>query len=276
MQYEPTALRKLQLLELEMLKKIDAICKKLDIQYFLDSGTALGAARHQGFIPWDDDIDLGMMRDDYERFLVEAPKLLPRNYALCTPENTEGYAPLFAKVMRTDTRFITRETKDAGFGQGVFIDIFPYDAISTYSEVAREQERQCALSQKLSYLYHSGNIVVPHGGVLGMAEKVACKVAHHVVRRIASPGKLAGNFDDWAKKGASAPSESVMTFAYPIKGGFRIDWLLPLQEISFEGETFPAPGDIDSYLSRMYGDWRALPPENQRVNHAPLELVLPD
>lgn len=276
MQYEPAILRKLQLLELEMLKEIDTVCKQLGIQYFLDSGTALGAARHQGFIPWDDDVDLGMMRDDYERFLVEAPTLLPGNYRLCTPINTEGYAPLFAKVMRIDTKFATQETMDAGFEQGVFVDIFPYDALSIDLKTAQQQERQCTLSQKLSYLYHSGNIVVPHRGALGMAEKAACKAAHHVVRRVASPQKLSANFDAWAKKGALDPSEYVMPFAYPINGGFHLGWLLPFQEMDFEGEAFPVPRDIDSYLSRMYGDWRALPSEDQRINHAPLGLDLAD
>ena len=80
MQYDDRDLRKLQLLELRILKEIDRVCRELGITYFLDSGSVLGALRHGGFIPWDDDIDLGMPRADYDRFVAEAPALLGEEY----------------------------------------------------------------------------------------------------------------------------------------------------------------------------------------------------
>ena len=141
MQYDPDDLRQLQLVELEVLLAIDKLCARYDIPYFLDSGSALGAMRHGGFIPWDDDIDIGMLREDYERFVAVALDELPEGYRLLTPDVTEGYAPMWAKVMREGTKFYTRETLEAGLDQGVFVDVFPYDRLC---EDVREAQRQVA------------------------------------------------------------------------------------------------------------------------------------
>ena len=90
-------LKRLQDLELEMMLKIDEICKRHDLTYYLMGGTLIGAVRHQGFIPWDDDIDLGMPRPDYEKFLQVAPKELGEEFGILTPYDTEGYPFTFAK-----------------------------------------------------------------------------------------------------------------------------------------------------------------------------------
>ncbi len=276
MQYEGMQLKRLQAIELEMLQTIDEICKQLDIVYFLDSGTALGAARHGGFIPWDDDIDLGMMRPEYERFIQEAPSLLPENYQLCTPDNARGFAPLFAKVVRTDTVFATQETEDAGFDQGIFIDIFPYDTLSSDEVVAKKQQRKCLFWQRVSYLYHSPHVYLPHGGVLGVCERMVCYGLHGLVRILFTPKRIRESFDHWALLAKDDPSNRLMPFAYPIKDGFEVDWLFPVVDMVFEGGRFPAPRELNEYLSYMYGDWRSLPPEDQRRNHAPLRLEFGD
>lgn len=272
MRYEDGQLRRLQAVELGMLLEIGRVCAELNIEWFLDSGTALGAARHQGFIPWDDDIDVGMLRADYDRFLEEAPALLPHNHRLCTPENTDGYAPQFAKVMRTDTVFATQETIDAGFQQGVFIDIFPYDAVSADGALAQKQRRQCTLMQRLSYLYHSGSTVVPHKGMLGALEKMACSAAHHVVHALFTPQRIASLFDRWARCGAADPSGDVMVMSYAQTGALAQSVLLPCSSAQFAGHELPVPGKLDVYLSWLYGDWKTLPPEDERRNHAPLQL----
>ncbi len=276
MHYDPEILRRLQAVELEMLLEVDRVCRELSISYFLDSGTALGAVRHGGFIPWDDDVDIGMKRADYERFLKEAQKLLPSNYKLCTPSNTKGYAPLFAKVIRADTRFATQETIEAGFDQGIFIDIFPYDSLSANAHVAQEQKRHCGMDQKFSYLYHSGHIVVPHRGFLGKAEKVACRIAHHVVSTVASPHKVAANFEVWARKGEAEPSDDLIIMAYPQMQEMPSEVIFPVSAALFEGHELPVPGKPDEYLTRMYGDWQKLPPKEDRRNHAPVELIFAD
>ncbi len=139
MRYDPEMLRRLQLLQLEILKDVDRVCRAEGITYFLDGGTLLGAMRHGGFIPWDDDIDLGMPRTDYERFMQVAPRALGERYRVSDPRTCPQQAGMFGKVCRSGTRFHTRETLDAGFDQGVFIDIFPYDVMHADPRVAARQ-----------------------------------------------------------------------------------------------------------------------------------------
>lgn len=275
MRYDSKTLRRLQLLELQMLKDIDEVCTRFGIPYFLDSGSALGANRHEGFIPWDDDVDIGMLRAEYERFLDEAaPILEERGYEIVNPHNSDVIACQFTKVMKRGTAFSTQETRDAGFDQGVFIDVFPYDYLSADPGIAEKQIKKCLFWQRVSYLYHSPNIYMPHKGVLGACERAACWVLHGIVRLFFNPQKITRRFDEWALKGAADPSDRVITFTYPIKDGFEVEWLLPAQDMTFESNRFPVPRDMESYLTYIYGDWRALPPEDQRTNHAPLKLDL--
>lgn len=276
MQYELSTLRRLQLTELEILKDIDRVCRAYDITYFLDSGTLLGAVRHGGFIPWDDDIDLGMPRDDYERFLVIAPEALGDRYRVTTPRIDAHQAAQFAKVMLADTRFVTEETEEAGFAQGIFVDVFPYDAVCSNAKAAKRQRRGCVLWQSVSYLYHSKHIVVPHGGgnVIRAIEHAACCIAHGLAKLFFSPDYISRKFDAAACMAhEDEHAETVMVSSYAAVDPYPRSVMLPVGEVSFEGYSFPAPADPEKYLLMLYGPtWNELPPENQRRNHAPKEL----
>lgn len=276
MQYEPMTLRRLQMVELEILAAIDHVCREYGISYFLDSGTVLGARRHGGFIPWDDDIDLGMPRDDYERFLEVAPAALGERFRVTCSRSNPHQAALFAKVMLVGTRFVTDETEEAGFDQGIFVDIFPYDAVCSEPNAAKRQRKRCMMWQSLSYLYHSKHIVVPHKGALGAAEKIACRIAHYAVRAVLSPDHINRGFDKAAMIAKDDPdSETLMVSAYAATEPFPRSMLLPPGVIRFEGKEFFAPADVEGYLRTQYGQtWNQLPPEDQRRNHAPKELYL--
>lgn len=261
-----------------MLVDIDRVCREHGIAYFLDSGTLLGARRHGGFIPWDDDIDLGMPRDDYERFLAVAPEALGARYRVTCPNTNPHQAALFAKVMLVGTRFETEETQEAGFEQGIFVDIFPYDAVSADEAQAKRQRRRCVAWQSMSYLYHSKHVVVPHSGALGAVERFTCRVAHVLVRAFANPARIAAGFDRAAKAAyRDAAAMHLMSSSYASFEPFPRSMLLPPSEIQFEGHAFCAPADVDGFLGSLYGpDWAQLPPENQRRNHAPSVLDFGD
>lgn len=122
-------LRKLQLVELEIANEIKRVCVENNIKYFLESGTLLGAVRHGGFIPWDDDMDIGMMRDEYEKFLKIAPEKLSSEFILQTWKNEKDYSLTFAKVRKLDTIFLEYEFKDSSMHNGIWVDIFPYDSV---------------------------------------------------------------------------------------------------------------------------------------------------
>lgn len=277
MQYQQETLRRLQLVELEVLLAIDAVCKEYGITYFLAAGTALGAKRHGGFIPWDDDIDIGMLRKDYDRFLEVAPAALGDSFTVANPESDDRLAGLFVKVWKNRTKFFTDETLDAGIDQGVFVDIFPYDRVASDASVRKAQLRSCLKWQHLSYLYHSKAINVPHKGGVGAVEKGACCIAHALLKTLLSPAKIRDKFLASAlsaQKDDSSRDLACMNYN-PQQRIFAEEVLVPPKALEFEGHEFPAPADIERYLCTLYGDaWSQLPPEEQRRNHAPKVLDL--
>ena len=265
MQYDPNTLRKLQLAELQTLLQIDRVCKKHGIPYFLDGGTALGAVRHKGFIPWDDDMDIGMLRPDYERFLEVARAELEPEYELVEPRTNDRLAGMFAKVWKRGTAFETEETRDAGIAQGIFVDVFPYDRLSA--------DEATAQWQSVSYLYHSSHINVPHTGALGFAEKAACAVAHRVIKLVWSHDSIVRRFETAAALGRDNPGSLYFCPAYPAAQGFPESIFLPTKEMPFENAMLPVPGNVEELLVLQYGDtWNELPPVDQRKNHAPLRI----
>lgn len=270
------ALRRLQDAEFEILQVLAQFCSEHDIQWFIDSGTVLGAMRHGGFIPWDDDIDIGMLRADYDRFLTLAAQSFPAGYSVHTAENTPGFAGMFAKVYKDGTLFETEETREAGLSQGIFVDIFPYDALSSAESEQQKQRSGARLWQSISYLYHSGTIVVPHKGVLGAIEHAACAVAHPIVHCLFSPERILAKFNAAIARVEGEASNLMLPFAWPNIKGIPLDVLVPTRELQFNGVSFPAPGDTERYLDLMYGDWRTLPALEDRRTHLPQVLDFGD
>ena len=276
MQYQPEILERLHGQLIGIMRDIDAVCRQHGITYWLDGGTALGARRHGGFIPWDDDVDLGMPREDHERFLQIAPEALGEGYVVSNPRSNESQASLFTKVWRKGTVFATEETDDSGFYQGIFVDIFPYDVLSADPSVASRQMSGCRRHQLSAYLMHSGNVKVPHKGALGALERLAGHAGHLACKLTSSHGKIVEAFLADAALGAQNPGSDLMCSAYSAMGAFPADVMLPPVEAEFEGERFFVPARIERYLELAYGDWDVLPPVDERVNHAPKRLEFAD
>lgn len=266
------ALKQLQSVELEILVAIAQLCEKHAIRWFLDGGTLLGAARHQGFIPWDDDIDIGMLREDYEKFLAIPEHEFPAGYSLHTFDNTPGYAAMFAKVYKDGTRFMTQETREAGCEQAIFVDVFPYDYVSLDATRAHRQRRGAKFWQSVSYLYHAKTIAVPHKGVAGTLERAACCCAHYFIHLIIRRGSIKQHFDSAIALTPDDGRLQVLPFAWPNIEGYELDEIFPTTLLLFEGNKFPSPAQWDIYLTRMYGDWRKLPRVEERKTHLPLML----
>lgn len=269
-------LRKLQMTELEILKVIKDFCEEHHIEWFVDGGTALGARRHEGFIPWDDDVDVAMVGEEFDRFLRLAEEGLPEGYSLHTSRNTPGYAAFFAKVYKDGTRFVTAETEEAGCPQGIYVDVFAYDRLPADP---RERERRIRLArrlQHLSYLYHAKTIQVPGRGLLGSLQRLGCRVAHVFVHALMSPRSLERKFAEEVRSGISDPSDDCLNLCWTNAGPFPLDVLLPVSTLTFEGVEVPVPRDCDRYLEILYGDWRALPSPEERHTHFPKLLDFGD
>lgn len=271
------ALRKLQQAELDTLLVVARFCQDNGIAWFLDSGSALGACRHEGFIPWDDDIDIGMLRPDYDRFCELAERGLPEGFSLHTSRNTHGYAGLFAKVYKDGTRFETQETREAGCEQGIFIDVFPYDRLPRDKGARKRVISGAAWAQRLSYLYYAKTITVPHRGGLGMLERLACRAAHHVVRlAVREQGRLQDEFDRVAACTGSELGDECLSLVWPYMKPVSQGTLVPPSTATFEGHELPVPCKPEAYLENMYGDWRKIPAPEERHTHLPLLLDFGD
>ena len=261
---------------LEILDAIAEVCEKNDISWYLAAGTALGALRHGGFIPWDDDIDVGMMREDYDRFLEIAPQALPERFEILIPGVTPGYAPLFAKVCIKGTRFWTDETMEAGLDMGIFVDIWPRDYVAADPVLRRKQEQQSNLLRSMMYLYYSQNV---HARLKGISAKGFPKlfpIAHKVLPVVTSDDAIRRKF---AELQIAPGAKSGGTTCFP-SSGFRV---LPeslfehFDTIEFAGRRYPVPTPCEEYCRLVYGeDWNQLPPMEKRVNHAPLVLDFGD
>lgn len=271
------ALRKLQAEELDILLVIRDFCEKHGITWFLEGGSALGAARHDGFIPWDDDIDIGLLRDDYERFCRLAAGGLPEGYSLHTSRDTEGFAPLFAKVYKDGTIFENAETRAAGCPQAIFVDVFPYDYLARGARERRRQVRRTYNAQRMAYLWASDVVPALPRGLVGRALQLGCTMAHHLLRMfVPSLTVLQDRYDAAATVDASGASGEVLTLVWPNMEPLGASTLLPTARRTFEGHEMPVARDLELYLETMYGDWRRIPAPEERHVHLPLVLRFSD
>lgn len=249
---------------LDILCEIHKICVKNDIQYWLTEGTLLGAVRHKGFIPWDDDCDVGMMREEYERFLKVAPKFLPPDMHLQTRDMEPCYHLPFAKIRKDDTLLIeTGETGEEKYHHGIFVDIFPYDRYSSKWFV--KWMNWCVQFRNIRKKYRKGSLkrflVTVYANILMLIPvEISKQVYKYAVRH---PEKWGDEKSPYIACGLDCGD------SYPILEKFYFP--LKLKENCFEGKSFYVPSSEKEVLENRYGStYNELPPEIERKTHAKL------
>lgn len=235
-----------------LLREFDRVCKALDITYYLFAGTLLGAVRHQGFIPWDDDLDVIMERSEYRRFMEEAPKLLDRNGFYLQEEFTEHYPMFFSKLHLNGTACLEKHhPKDPLVHQGVYMDIFPCDH-AYGSRFGRYLQFLCSKVVIAKGLDARG---YETDSTLKKIFMVLCRVLpRRPFHRIVRGPKKAGKYVHCFLGGASKFSKSVF-FAQLFEN------TVPLP---FEGGEYLAPGGYHGILTTLYSDYMTIPPEEER------------
>lgn len=254
---------------LEILIEIDRICRKYDIMYFLDSGTALGAVRHKGFIPWDDDADIGMLRTDYEKFLSAAKCELDEKFFLQTTDTEPNFYQMHAKIRKNGTRFIETATRNVKMHQGIFVDIFPFDIIpkananNIYNSGRRK--RYELYEWGISNLYTKSD-----GTLLYFARFLMRKFKYGYCHLFKSRDKIINDFlSNYTQFSFEEDEEKVVVcYSYSVDCIYPIDFFYPSIEAEFEGHSFKLPAKYHEYLSMTYGDdYMELPPEEKRRTH---------
>lgn len=241
--YNPdgSELRQMQMRMLEMLLCFDRICKKHNIRYWLCSGTLLGAIRHEGFIPWDDDLDVEVMRDDYKKLMKILPSELPENYVLQNHDTDPGYFFCFAKLRDKNSYLEETNRYDRIFTyKGIFIDIFPYEPVpkwihwlscQTFGHIYSimnnpEYNNQLAL-RKVNKIYDLNHkFIFPL--LRGIGALIPVKLWHYGL-------------------------------GIPYNNDCYVDEIFPLKTAKFEGYDMPVPNDCHSWLTRKFGDYMKLP-----------------
>ncbi|MBQ8606195.1 MAG: LicD family protein [Clostridia bacterium] len=247
---------------LSLLTELDRVCRRHDIKYMLFAGTLLGAVRHGGFIPWDDDADVIMLRSDYDKFMSIAPSELEPEKFFLQREFSEHWPMFFSKLRLNGTACIERyHPKDLESHRGVYIDIFPCDNLS-----------DIGFKRKLQY--YASKIVIAKGlfkrGYLtdSTAKKLfmtACRVL---------PCKPFWKFTINRKQNSTRMLHSFFGASQRYeKNIYERAWLESVAELSFEGKSFFVPTEYDKILTHLYGDYMTPLPESERGAKVHAEIV---
>lgn len=253
MQVESSTHLKHQQALFTLLAEFDRLCKALDIPYVLFAGTLLGAVRHRGFIPWDDDLDVMMLRPHYERFLREADSVLDKEKFFLQKEFSEHWPLFFSKLRLNNTTCLEKfHPRDNAMHQGIYMDIFPCD-----NAAATEFGRRC---QFLASKVVIAKALDARGYDTDSRKKKLFMAACRLLP--------AGPFRKMVKRG-SPDSPMVHSFfgaaSSYTKNIYPREWFTERTEGSFCGRMFPIPADFDQVLEKLYGAYMELPPPDARV-----------
>ena len=272
--YPDGALERLHEVQMDILHVVSLVCDEFDLTWFGDSGTCLGAMRHGGFIPWDDDVDIALPLEDYLTFCEIAPQVLPEEYGLYTHATTSNYPPLFAKVYKKGTRFVGREMAEAGFESGIFVDVFAYTQLDSNPTVASRQKAKLANWQRASYLYHIAHPKVPGNLPIKSMLGAFTAAGHQLMQRLFTPAQIEQRFFEALAEGdGQGPWTNVF---YSTWGMYDAATLFPTHTVPFGWLSIPVPADPDVYLTTLYGDWHTPPDEAHRWGEPPLVLDFGD
>ena len=248
---EGTELRKMQLRILEIMVEIDKICRQHDIKYWLDGGTLLGAVRHGGFIPWDDDLDICMMQEDYERFIAIAPKEFSEHLLLQLPELDPSYKVEICKVRDKNSFFVTQHddfTKK--YAKGLYVDIFnvkPYPKVSTkvlkpLMKWLNKTHFFFKVKQDVTFKNVIATITFP---IINLFLQALWGIIYLKPKTKIGKNKFYNTYGTY----------------------YDPDDVFPISNIIFERQMFMGPKNPDRVLKAIFGDYMQIPPKEKRVTH---------
>lgn len=270
--YSENELARIQEIELESLDVLSELCKKLEIDFFLYGGSLLGAVKYGGFVPWDDDLDVAMVREDYEKLIREGPALLPEGYELQEPRLNRRTPYPYIKFRRTNTVMAEYMYRNLKINQGVYFDIYPIDNLPD-DDVELEKNRKKILNlTRLLQRRQTASLFQPMGGWHGLTRQIFA-LAKFVISRMIPHQYLVKKMNLIMTKynGQETIRQGNLFFPRPVN---YFNGVYPAIEIDFEGRKMLIPRGYQINLKNRYGDITKDVPEEERVGHRPYILKL--
>lgn len=263
-------LSKIHSLELEIMDEVEKICNKYNLRYTLIAGSLIGAIRHTGFIPWDDDLDIAMPREDYEKFIEICKSELPERFIIDSHETSDLYYRLAAKIRIKNTLYVEKALINYKGNHGIWVDILPLDyakkkksillwfqgTLKSILEVAIEKKSNVDISEKSLWK----KILV----------KAFCIFSR---KKLINMQKNIMKFQN--KKDCKYIVNLASKYGYK-KQTFLIEDYFPLKRVKFENMELNIPNNYDYILKTIYGDYMKIPPKEKQFIHTPVKIKLED
>lgn len=271
-EYDDITLKKLQKLELLILKDFISVCKEFGLTYFALAGTGIGALRHKGFIPWDDDIDVGLPRYDYEKLLQIFEERYSDKYTIGNAEHFSNYPLMTTRIMLKGTKFVEETLKNINCELGIFLDVYAFDNVSDDDRKLKNQAWTAWFWSKILILRHIAFPVLPFRGIKQKIVYLICALVHAMLVLFRISPKWIYN----KCKKASCRYNNIETdrIAFLCDTTPYINMLsrsksFPTIKLDFEDIELEFPKNIKQMLECVYGDYLQLPPIEKRKNHFP-------
>ena len=246
--------KKIWAVELDLLRKFISVCEKYDLKYFADSGTLLGAVRHKGFIPWDDDIDIVMPRDDYDKLIAVAKQEFDSPYIFQCPQIDRNYHRNHAQIRNiTTTAILKREFGMYKFNQGIFIDIFPLDTVPTDNSVIKKYMRKSRIYNIMRRIKYT---------VCSKDRKIFILLSKTIGRLIPSKALDYDKFEKFCGQYRELDKGWIDKFTFregKLKHLFNKEWYKNSNECQFEMINISIPIEYDNILKKYYGNDYIIP-----------------
>jgi len=261
-------LRKVQLLELEILDEIDRICSKNKLNYFLIAGSLIGAIRHKGFIPWDDDLDIAMPREDYEKFIEICKRELNNRFFLDASEVSYKYYRLAAKIRINNTLYIQKDLKSYKGHQGIWVDILPLDETNNKKKLKIQ-----------AYIKSLLEVAIEYKCKVDISEKSLWKRFISILVSI-FPLKFLKIFQQKVmtldnKKNYNYFVNLASKYSFKKQTFQKKDWM-PAKKYFFENKKYNIPNNYDKILRSVYGNYMEIPSKDKQEIHNPIKIKFED
>lgn len=273
--YEPEVLSRLQKEILSILDDFIRICEDYHLEYFGIAGTGIGAIRHGGFIPWDDDIDLAMPRKDFEKLLKLVEKKMGDRYLILNAKTNPNYPLMTTRLVKRDTVFIEEVMKDVDCPFGIFLDLYVLDNVADQPFLYQLQSWTAWFFSKLMILRSIPRPTLQQKGLKARLIWIVCGMVHKSMKLLRISPEFLRDCCEAECRRYNKKETNRMAFLPDTSPYWNVvdkRSYHPLKKLDFEGRRINFPANIEEMLTSMYGDFMQLPPEDKRKTHYPYRL----